>query len=183
MDLFSETARLKILSLFLSGSMGECYVNEAARKAGISQGAASVALRELGTGGFLKSRKSGNALFYSLDVKNPLARRLRADWLLQRLMLDRKAIENPDYQTVALYGSGASGTFGERSDVDVLVITGVPKEKVHGSLAAFGKGAGKEVSLTVLSLAAWQRMAGRGDRFYKEVIANHIVLYGAWLAV
>ena len=82
MALFDETARMRALSIFLSNRVEEEHVNEVARKAGISQGASSVALRALAKEGLLLGRKAGNAIFFRLDTGNVLARRLKTDWLL-----------------------------------------------------------------------------------------------------
>lgn len=183
MAIFDETARMRALSLFLSSSVDEEHVNEVARKAEISQGASSVALRSLEKDGLLLSRKVGNAVFFRLNADNVLARRLKADWLLQALLVEKEKFTHEEYQTVALYGSCASGAFGRKSDIDILIITNVPKEKVFPRLAGLGKAIGREISPVVLPLSKWQRMAGGEDQFYKEVIANHIVLHGVALAV
>jgi len=183
MALFDETARMRALSLFLSSRVEEEHVNEVARKAGISQGVSSVALRALEKEGLLSGRKVGNAVFFRLDTGNVLARRLKTDWLLQALLEGKEKFEREEYQSVALYGSCALGTFGRKSDIDILVITSLPKEKVFSRLAGAGKAAGMEVSPVVMPISKWQRMAGEGDRFYKEVIANHVLLHGVALAV
>jgi len=181
MAIFDETARMRALSLFLSNKVEEEHVNEVARKAKISQGASSIALRALQKDGLLLCRKVGNALLFRLNTDNVLARRLKTDWLLQSLLENKERLAREEYQSVALYGSCAAGTFGKKSDIDLLVITSTPKEKVFSRIA--GGAAGMEISLVVLPLSEWQRMAAKGDRFYKEVIANHIVLYGASLAI
>lgn len=183
MPIFDETARMKALSLFLSNAVEEEHVNEVARKAEISQGASSVALRILQKEGLLLARKVGNAVFFRLNSGNALARRLKADWLLEALLAEKAKFEREEYLSVALYGSCAAGTFGKKSDIDILVITNAPKEKAFARLSGIGRAAGMETSIVVLRLSEWQGMAAKGDRFYKEVIANHIVLHGAELAV
>ena len=42
---------------------------------------------------------------------------------------------------------------------------------------------GTEVSLSVLSVPQWARMARKKDRFYIEVISNYILLAGEPLVI
>jgi predicted nucleotidyltransferase len=182
MDLFLETAQWRVLSLFLSNALEEGYVNEIARKARVSQGATSVALRSLEAGGILQSKRGGNSTFYRLR-QSPFSKRLKSCWLLWELAKDRRVWEREEVVSVALYGSCASGEFTGESDIDILVITSLPKERVFEAMGEAGKGLGMELSLTAMPLSRWEAMAKGQDRFYKEVIANHVVLFGEPLVI
>jgi len=39
----------------------------------------------------------------------------------------------------------------------------------------------KEVNTTIFRLSEWRKLANMQDAFYKNVVANHVLLYGSGL--
>lgn len=183
MGTFDETVRLRLLSFFFLAPENEFYVKELARSVKASPGSVSVMCRKLAGSRILESNKKGNAIFYSLDNASPFVRRLKSAWFLEKLLAFRTVWENSDIQSVALYGSYASGEFVSKSDIDVLVLTNLDDAKVRDMLRRVGDGLRAEVSLTVVPVSRWRKLARERDRFYVEVISNHIVLYGNPLVI
>lgn len=178
LDLFAATAAWKTLSSFFESPTAEKHVNQTARELKISSSAASTALRQLHQEGFLRRKKLGNAVFYSLDAENTLAKRLKSAWLLSKLLRQRDW-KNDEFISVALYGSGASGEFVEKSDVDLLVITSIPAREAEKKFDNLKKNLKKQLSITAMPLSQWSALARKNDRFYKETIANHVLLHGS----
>ncbi|MFH0817351.1 MAG: nucleotidyltransferase domain-containing protein [Candidatus Micrarchaeota archaeon] len=183
MTLFEETVKWKILSFFFANSDKEFYVNELSRSTGVSSGSVSITCGSLLKEGLLKRIERGNLLFYKLNGDNPLVRKLKTTWFLERLLRLRKSWENEEFQSVALYGSYASGEFVSKSDVDLLVITNVKEEVVFDAFRKIMEKNNREVSITVMPVSKWMKIAKERDRFYTEVISNHILLYGTSLVV
>ncbi|VVB66683.1 Nucleotidyltransferase domain protein [Candidatus Gugararchaeum adminiculabundum] len=183
MNLFSETIRWNLLSFLFKKPEAEFYVNELARAMNASASSVSITCRELSENGILNKSKKGNSLFYSLNNSNPLTKLEKSAWFLAQLLPLSKAWENEEFQSVALYGSYASGEFISKSDIDFIIITNVPDSKVSESFRLLKSKLRAEVNITVFSVSSWRKMAKEGDRFYIEVISNHIPLYGSSLVI
>ena len=179
MRLFDATVDLRILSYFICNSSKEEHVNGIARAMRISSSSASISCRKLQKEGMLIKQARGNACFYSLNNANPLVRSLKRAWFLETLLRYKQAWENDEFLSVALYGSYSSGEFIEKSDVDILVITNIPEKDVSSKFSHLKESMRAEILLTVFSLARWRDMAKKRDRFYEEVAANHLILYGS----
>ena len=179
MRLFDATVDLRILSYFIGNPSKEEHVNGIARTMKISSSSTSVSCRKLQKEGLLIKQASGNACFYSLNNANPLVKSLKRAWFLETLLRHKQAWENDEFLSVALYGSYSSGEFIEKSDVDILVITNIPEKDVSSRFSHLKGSTKAEVLLTVFSLARWRDMAKKRDRFYEEVAANHLILYGS----
>lgn len=87
---------------------------------------------------------------------------------------------SPNIISVALYGSAASGTFNDASDLDILIIgeaDHVDKDKI----LSIQEKIGKPIQLTVIPWHRFERKKKEGDPFIKSVLENHILLFGAEL--
>lgn len=181
--LFGGSVAWKVLAYFFEEPLREEHVNGIARGAGVGAGSASVSCKLLCRAGLLNKKTSGNALFYSLSNGDPLVRRLKSAWFLEKMLKFRGAWENDEFISVALYGSCASGEFVGKSDADVLVISSVPAAKVSQAFASVKAGLGREVSLLCLPLSDWVSRARKRDRFLLEAVSNHVLLWGSSLVV
>lgn len=171
----------KVLGLFCKHPTRSFFVNETARLLKISQGSSSRVCKRLFEAGVLAPKRAGNLLLYSLDGQSFIARAAKKFWFLEKLASYRKLLENEDYQLVALYGSYSSGEYVEKSDIDLLVMTNVEEPSVLAHLRPL-KSLG-ELSITVFPLSSWLELKGKADPFYKEVVANHTLLYGGKLVI
>lgn len=82
--------------------------------------------------------------------------------------------------SVALYGSAASGTFSDASDLDILVI-GEADHVDKDTILAIQKKIGRPIQLTVIPWYRFERKKKEGDPFVQSVLENHILLFGAEL--
>lgn len=178
--IFNETVKWKILQAYFEKPEEEYYVKQLTRKLKTSSGSVSRLCRELEKDGLLESKKNGNALFYLLKNDDPVVKRLKSAWFLNRLMKHRRIWQDSEIQTLALYGSRASGDFISKSDVDLIVIT---NSKDINNLSEKLKEIAPNRTLAVFTLQKWMEFARKSDRFYIEVISNHILLHGSSLVV
>ena len=176
---WGQDVSARILTYFIRHPTKETYPRELERLLKISSGSISMICKELGKIRILKSRRMARVHFYKLNNENVFVRTLKSGWFVGRLDRHHQLIENPEFQSIVLYGSYARGEFNEKSDVDLLIITNMEKTKVQSLLEPLGKNLGVDLSLTIFTLAQWKELADKNDRFYKEVLANHILLYRA----
>jgi len=183
MMIFDETAKWKCLGKFFQYPEKEFYVNDLARKLRISAGSASRICRELKKEGIIKSEEKGRALFYSLKSDEPLVRRLKSAWFIDRIMRYRDCWEDGEVTSAALYGSRASGEFVSKSDIDMLIISNADRETIEKRFGKMRENLELALTLTVFTVAEWRKMAMQKDRFYLEVLSSHILLAGSPLVV
>lgn len=181
--LFNENVKWKILVSFFEEPERELFVKELARKLNISAGSVSRVCKELEEEGVLSSKELGRAKFYSLKNDDPLVGRLKSAWFLNELMQFSDCWEHEEIQSVALYGSRASGEYISKSDLDMLVISNMKKGEIDKLFEKLGKKFGEKFSLFVFSLSEWRKLAKKKDRFYIEVLSNHILLFGTPLVI
>ncbi len=181
--MFSDSVSWRLLVFFFSNPDKSFFVKEISRKASVSAGSVSRLCRKLFNQNFLLKSLKGNSVFYSLNNPNPVVRRLKSAWFLNKLMVFKNVFEFDEFFSVALYGSFASGDFVSKSDIDLLVITSVPESKVFKLFRGIRNNFKEELSLTVLSLSDWRELAKKNSRFYVEVLSNHFVIFGESLVV
>lgn len=181
--LFSSSVEWKALAHFFEFPSRECYVKELSRELEIGSGSASVSCKRLAYAGLLCRTKRGNSLFYSLNNSSAFVKRLKSAWFLGKLAKLRSAWENPDFVSVALYGSFASGDFVEKSDVDFLVMTSVSRSLAHESFAGVESKLGRETSVLSMPLSEWVSRVRKRERVCVEIAHNHVLLWGSPLVV
>ena len=181
--LFDETVKWKILTKFFEEPEKDCYVKELAKTLKISSGSASRICKQLEEEGIFQSEEKGNALFYSIKNREPAVRRLKSAWFLNKLMKFRDYWENEDTQSIVLYGSRASGDYISKSDVDILIISNADGKSIRSRFEKLRKALNVEVTLTIFPLSAWRNLSEKRDRFYTEVLANHILLFGSSVVI
>ncbi len=88
---------------------------------------------------------------------------------------------DPDITSMALFGSYADGSFDEKSDVDVLIITPNKKRELLDVAARFSDELGHEVGLYIFKPSQWRSMVHRSDEFYRWVMRDYLLLHGSKL--
>lgn len=120
LNLFSKT-EMKVLS-FICEKDGELFERQIAKEAKVSTGSANSILKAFAKNGLLKQAKKGKMLFYRRNDDNPLLRQFKVFTTVNKLAptIDKLA---PISSRIVLFGSCAEGRNGEKSDVDLLVLT------------------------------------------------------------
>jgi hypothetical protein len=176
-----DTPYWKILNLFSKKPSKSFFVNEIARILNISTSASSITCKKLNKDEILLKNKKGNMVFYSLN-NNFLTREVKKYIFLSDLYSCKKILENPEYQTVAVYGSYANGEYIEKSDIDFLIITNINEKKTRENLKELNK-LNKEISFLIMPFSKWLELKKKNEPIYKEIVANNILLYGEKLVI
>ena len=124
---FNSTSHQQILA-FLSNHPSRSYFDKEVKEATrLSAGATNQALRELAKEGYIRKESKGRMSFYSVDLANPLIRQFKI--LLNVTAIYALALHLTDHcRKIVLFGSAASGTNVEESDIDLFVLTNSVKE-------------------------------------------------------
>ncbi|MDD3626675.1 MAG: nucleotidyltransferase domain-containing protein [bacterium] len=178
MSWFDLNLKWKILGYFAENSDKEIYVSQLASEINSGKGVTSVILHDLKNEGILKSKKYGNALFYSLN-DNFLTRELKVLYFLNKIWesdLINYFIDNDNnIEYLAVYGSHIQGTNQQDSDIDLLVITSSKSDLITDEME---EKLNKKISITKLSLGTWLKLKRKKDTFYQTIHLNHRVLIG-----
>lgn len=86
----------------------------------------------------------------------------------------------PGCTSLALYGSGARGTYDEKSDIDLLVV-GEESCVRYDVVQAVEEELGFELQVTVIPYYRWEQMLVTDDVFARNVFRDHILLGGVRL--
>ncbi len=182
---FNKYMDLKVLGYFLLHPNASINVNELARTLKVSPTSVNNAAKLYHEKGYLAKEEKGLAHYYQLDRNNPVIISLKKaygfDFILSACPREAFLNADPNILSLALYGSYASGTFAEDSDVDFLVVTPSKKDKALDAIRELEDGLGKEVNASIFKLYEWRALADKKDAFYKNVIIDHVLLYGAGL--
>lgn len=124
---FFSTNYQKLLAYLADHPSGEYTEKETKEATGVSKSGVNFALRELAEDGLVILQKRGKMSFYSVSLENPLIRQIKVLINLIKinpLISDLKDISDK----IVLFGSSATGTNIEESDIDLFVLTNNPKE-------------------------------------------------------
>lgn len=184
-ELFTTYTKWKILSYFLANPNTSVHVKELSRILNVSSSSVSVATKAFAKEEFLTREEKGIACYYSLNSDNCLVSPLKMAYGLSFLLSSNPTKKFLDVDkniiSLAVFGSYANGSFDEKSDMDILIITPTNKEKLIDAAKRMEDELAKEVSLSVFKLSEWLLNAKKKDAFYKKIVENHILLYGSEL--
>ncbi len=137
-NILSKKTTLRILSFLFKNPKKEFTETELIKKTSLGKGAASDAINQLFNSGIINIQRIGKTKLISLNPLNPLAFSLRNlfDWerfmslpknRISSILLFKTYTYNHT-KAIVLFGSLPAGTFNEKSDIDLLVITDHEKE-------------------------------------------------------
>lgn len=184
-ELFEKFVPWKILSYFLANPTSKFHKKLLARNLNISPASVCSAVQYLEQEGILLKEEIGLAHIYQLNLANPLVFPLKKAYGLSFVFStqpEKMFCDNdPNIVTLALFGSYASGEFDEKSDIDLLMINATQKEPNMKVIELIENKLKKEVNVVAFSLSEWQEMKEKNDAFFKNIVNNHILLFGSGL--
>lgn len=171
--LFSSRARVELLSILFLQPEKEFYLREIARITREDYKNISRELKNLETLGLLTSRKTGNLKYFSLNRKFPIFEELKSIFFKTRgvakiIKEALQAFEIIDYAFI--YGSFASGTENEKSDVDLMVIGKIALETLLKLLKAPEKALSREINPSLYELSEIESRLRDNDPFITKVM-------------
>lgn len=117
----------KILKHLVDHPSGEHTEKEVQEATSISRAGVNFALRALVKDGLVRLQKRGKMSFYSVSLENPLVRQIKV--IINLLKIESLLSTLKDLaERIILFGSSATGTNIEESDIDLFVLTNNPRE-------------------------------------------------------
>ena len=173
--IFSEY-RKRILGLLLLNPNASYHVRELARLSNTPPGTIHKELVKLTAGGILQSKKVGNQVHYSADMRCPifeeLAGILRKTSGLVDVLAEALISVGHEISLAFIFGSVARGEQNTHSDVDVMLIGSISfgdaVQALHGTQAILQR----ELNPVVYSVEEFKRRFENNDSFIKEVLAK-----------
>lgn len=182
-QIFKSNLTWKILAYFLAHPSDEIYVKELARRLEAGPTNANNALRTLKKIGLLQRQGRARSHFYSLSNDSVIVKYLKIAYFLARLeeakLVDRFFEVDEDLISLCIYGSFADGTFDEKSDLDLLIISHKEKSLFNPVVLKLETSLKLEINVELFSLSRWKRVKEDDKEFYQEVRSSHILLYGS----
>jgi predicted nucleotidyltransferase len=182
--LISSKIRVEILSVLALNPESSFNINELSRVTGFSLRGVDRELKNLLSGGLLRREISGNQHRYQLDPACPIHKEVKgiiaktvgvADVLKKGLAQVRDEIH-----LAFIYGSFASGDYGNESDVDLFIVSDVSGVKLSELLGPLQEQLGRPINTSQFSLLEYQQRKDKGDHFVSRVLDGpKVVLFGS----
>jgi len=171
-----------VLEHFLLFPNSWFHINQLARILKISTYAAQKFCTSYYGEGLLDRRIIGNIHQYSLRQNDARVRSFKL-FIGPYMAADRAHLgpfleKNKNILSIAVYGSFASGDYGDKSDLDVLVITVNEKRLRAEDLEALELRLGREINITPISFAKWRQMERNKDNFFLSIKKNNLLVWG-----
>ncbi|MBC8263495.1 MAG: nucleotidyltransferase domain-containing protein [Anaerolineales bacterium] len=173
--LFSSSARVKILTLFLLNPESRFYQREIEGLTGLPIRAVQREVKRLETLGLLQRTVDGNRVYYQVDREFFLFPELKIMILKTTGLgsLLREKLRNEDRIKIAfIYGSYAADQETTSSDIDLFVIGGLSSKELHAAVKEAEKVAHREINYTLFSLEEFCRKARARNGFLLNVFGG-----------
>lgn len=169
--LFSQS-RAEILRLLFTGERKWLHLREIERLSSLTLRPLQRELNQLVKIGLLQSRKDGNRRQFAALTEHPLYQplcqlNLRTAGLAQPLADSLEGLPGIEYAFV--YGSAASGTETERSDIDLMVVGDTGLRALSPRLRAAADLLHREINPHLMPLTEWKSKASSGDAFLNSI--------------
>ena len=177
---FRKFVGIKVLEYFLIYPTEKTYLKELAKKLQISPRSVKIYCDIFDKEGIIIREIKGNMHIFKTNNDNFRVREMKRTYfinLLADLNIEKIAEE---CASIAIYGSYASGTYDEKSDIDILII-GNEKNVKRELVVDIMKKTDKEIQLNVISIIKWEKLKKENDYFVKNIIRNHVLIKGAEL--
>ena len=172
--LISSKTRIEILKILALNPESTFNINELSRRTGFSIRGVEKELKNLLTGGILRREVSGNQHLYQLDQRCPIYQEIKAiitktvgltALVKQALISVEKKIER-----AFIYGSFASGDYGNESDVDLFVVTELSGLKLAELLGEVQNEIGRSINVSQFTADEFNQRKEQNDHFLKRVL-------------
>jgi predicted nucleotidyltransferase len=159
--------RQDILRLYFSNTGGQYYLRELERLLGYSAGNIRRELLKLQRDDLLKTQKIGNLLYYSLNQNHPVFEELKSI-VSKTIGVEASLIAAlsslPNVKAAFIFGSFASKSEKETSDIDVMIIGKPDVSLLNEKVRELEQRLKREINLSVYSWREYQakKRAKRG---------------------
>ena len=171
--LISSKVRVALLSVLALNPESAFHVNELIRRTGFAPRGVARELKNLLSSGILIREVSGNQHRYQLDPDSPINKEIKGLILKTVGVPDviREALDSAkeEIELAFVFGSFASGDYGNESDVDLFVVGDLPGVKLAELLLPVQNEIGRPINVSQFTPTEYRRKRKRGDHFIKRV--------------
>ena len=168
-----SAVRREILLEFFARPGGGGHVRQIARRIARAPAAVGRELERLEEAAILRSSVQGRNRTYEIDMDSPISRDVRA--LVQRTFgieaTIRAAVDGvAGIKEAWIFGSYASGNYGQASDIDLMVVGSPPSDELRRKIAHAERTLNRDISLVELSPYEFKRLRRVRDPFVTGVM-------------
>jgi predicted nucleotidyltransferase len=177
---FQKFVGNRVLGWFLMHPTTKCSINQLARELEVSPASIKRYTDLFIKDGILMVSRAGTAHLLFLHNDESIVQEMKRTCIM--LLLREAGITEIARNAISLavYGSAATGTFDEKSDIDILIIA-EESEVDFGQVPMIEEKVGYELQITVIPYYRWEEMKQRGDPFSAGVLSHHVRFRGAEL--
>jgi predicted nucleotidyltransferase len=169
---------LLILSYLSKNRSQENISAHIAKDLGLGVGSVHQILKAFEEQGIVQSKRFGKTLVYELDKNSPLVKSFRVfDNLLNLDLLFSNLKRH--CRKIILFGSCATGTDSDSSDIDIFVVTDMDdKDNVYSIISAFHSE--REINPIIVDTVELMDMENKDRVFYNEIMKGIEVWEGTY---
>ncbi len=171
--LISSKIRIELLRILVLNPESASHINELSRRTGFSPRGVERELKNLLSGGILKKEVLGNQHRYQLDPHCPINREIRGIVLktvgLSDLVNEALRSVEDKIEMAFVFGSFASGDYGNDSDIDLFVVSDLPGVKLAELLGPVQNEIGRAINTSQFAPTEYKERRQRGDHFLTRV--------------
>jgi DNA-binding Lrp family transcriptional regulator len=171
--LISSRIRVELLKILALNPDSSYHINELSRRTGFSPRGVEKELKNLLSGGILKREVMGNQHHYQLDPQCSINREIKGIVLKTVGLSDvvRKALRPVEdkIELSFVFGSFASGDYGNESDVDLFVVSKLSGVKLAELLAPAQNEISRAINISQFTPSEYRQRRQRGDHFLTRV--------------
>jgi predicted nucleotidyltransferase len=173
--LFSSSARVKILTLFVLNKQRRFYQREIASLTGLPIMAVQRELLKMEKLGFVTKAREGNRLYYQVnedfflfpEIKKMILKTVGLSTLIEKNL---KGKENID--VAFIFGSYAQDKETTSSDIDLFVMGKIKSRELHKIVKELQTTTGREINYILISKEEFQRKIKEKDHFITELLKS-----------
>lgn len=171
-EILSSRTRAEIFRLLFFGTVSELHVRELERRSGFNDRTIRQELLRLKRLDLIKSRKSGNRVYYSANGEHPLYSTIRNLVLKTAGLVDvlKTALTDKRIRVAFVFGSIAREEERAGSDIDLMVIGDVGLRAVSEMLGDVHERIGREINPYAISLAEFTKRKKAREHFIVSVL-------------
>ena len=171
--LISSKIRIELLKLLALYPESTFNINELSRRTGFSLRGVQKELKSLLAGGILRREITGNQHRYQLDPLCPIHREIKGILIktVGIAALLRRALKSVEQKIdrAFIYGSFASGDYGNESDVDLFIVTALPGLKLAELLGVVQNEIGRAINISQFTSDEYKLRREQNDHFLNRV--------------
>ncbi|OGI65021.1 hypothetical protein A2642_00590 [Candidatus Nomurabacteria bacterium RIFCSPHIGHO2_01_FULL_39_10] len=173
--LLGNKKNLHLLTFFLDNPSQEFTYTETQKQTKLSKATLTKWLSFLTKEDLLTLKLIGRNKLYQLQKDSTIVKQLKILISLQKLTFLRE-IATKHQVEIYLYGSTARGEDNEKSDIDILIIGAITREKIFSLIEKQTKTLKRPIQFQIFTSIEWTKCATADRAFYERVEKDKIKL-------